>query len=152
MHSGVIHGQGAISHFKFCSNVLLFVHKAEVSYAMAKYAIQVDICVALVSNCVALRYKIQANLYPVHGWFEVWPLCKSHFVFLAQKSKFWQCPQIGLQYGTKNKTAIRPLHGPPFAGRTSFSSRKALNWRPNMLHSACPIFKVTGFEKKRSNH
>ena len=47
---------------------------------------------------------------------------------------------------------IRPLHGPPFAGRTSFSSRKASNWRPNMLHSACTIFKVTGFEKKWSNH
>ena len=30
---------------------------------MAKYAIQVDICVALVSNCVALRYTIQVNSY-----------------------------------------------------------------------------------------
>ena len=47
---------------------------------------------------------------------------------------------------------IRPLHGPPFAGRTSFSSRKASNWRLNMLHSACTICKVTGFEKKWSNH
>ena len=29
--------------------------------------------------------------------------------------------------------SIRPLHGPPFAGRASFASRKASNWLPNML-------------------
>ena len=54
---------------------------------------------------------------------------------------------------------IRPSHGPPFAGRASFASRKASNWRPNMLqcyiecihhkeYSGCTIGKVTGFEKK----
>ena len=58
-----------------------------------------------------------------------------------------------------------PSHGPPFAGRASFASRKASNWRPNMLHncyiecihhhkvySGCTICKVTGFEMKGSNH
>ena len=62
-----------------------------------------------------------------------------------------------------NLGVISLLHSPPFSGWASLASRKASNWQSNMLqcyiecihhkvYSGCTICKVTGFEKKGSNH
>ena len=64
---------------------------------MAKYAIQVDICVTRVSNCVALRYTIQANSYPAHT---IIIACLEYRVFIRpdQAGRHYQEFQVLLFY------------------------------------------------------